>query len=48
MIGNVINSEFIVRREYPEAAALAFLLMMVMLVGAVLYARVLGTEQITT
>jgi spermidine/putrescine transport system permease protein len=48
MIGNVINSEFIVRREYPEAAALAFLLMVVMLGGAIIYARLLGTEQITT
>jgi spermidine/putrescine transport system permease protein len=48
MIGNVINNEFLVQRNYPESAALAFLLMTVMLVGAVLYARVLGTEQITT
>jgi spermidine/putrescine transport system permease protein len=48
MIGNVINNEFLVQRNYPESAALAFLLMTVMLVGAVLYARVLGTDQITT
>lgn len=48
MIGNIIQSEFLRARDYPEAAALAFTLMAIMLVGAVLYARVLGTEEITT
>lgn len=47
MVGNVIQYEFLVARNYPEAAALAFLLMAVMVVGAVIYARVLGTAQIT-
>ena len=31
----------------PEAAALAFVLMAIMLVGAIIYARVLGTARIT-
>lgn len=48
MIGQVIQSEFLVSRDYPEAAALAFLLMAVLLVGAVVYARLLGTEEVTT
>jgi len=48
MIGNVIQSEFLVARDYPEASALAFILMAAMLVGATLYARLLGTEEITT
>ncbi|HYF10732.1 MAG TPA: ABC transporter permease [Actinomycetota bacterium] len=48
MIGNIIQSEFLRSRDYPEAAALAFVLMAIMLVGAVLYARLLGTEEITT
>lgn len=48
MIGNIIQSEFLRARDYPEAAALAFTLMAIMLVGAVLYARLLGTEEITT
>jgi spermidine/putrescine transport system permease protein len=48
MIGNVISSEFLVSRDYPEASALAFLLMAVLLIGAILYARVLGTEEVTT
>ena len=47
MIGNVIQAEFLRNRDYPEAAALAFVLMVVMVVGAVIYARVLGTERIT-
>ena len=48
MIGNIIQSEFLGERDYPEAAALAFTLMAIMLVGAILYARVLGTEEITS
>lgn len=48
MIGNIINVEFLRARDYPEASALAFILMAIMLVGAILYARVLGTEEITT
>jgi spermidine/putrescine transport system permease protein len=48
MIGNVISSEFLVLRNYPRAAALAFILMIVMAIGASLYARILGTEEVTT
>jgi len=48
MIGNVINSQFLVFRDYPVAAALAFILMALMVVGATMYARLLGTEEITT
>ncbi|MCI0632708.1 MAG: ABC transporter permease [Actinobacteria bacterium] len=47
MIGNVIQAEFLRNRDYPEGAALAFVLMAVMVIGAVLYARLLGTERIT-
>lgn len=48
MIGNIIQVEFLRARDYPEAAALAFILMAIMLVGAVVYARLLGTEEVTT
>lgn len=48
MIGNIIQTEFLQARDYPEAAALAFILMAIMLIGAIVYARVLGTEDITT
>ena len=43
----VIQSEFLRDRNYPEATALAFVLMAIMLVGAVIYARLLGTARIT-
>jgi spermidine/putrescine transport system permease protein len=48
MVGNQIQTLFLRYRDYPEAAALAFVLMAFMLIGAVIYARVLGTEEITT
>jgi spermidine/putrescine transport system permease protein len=48
MIGNQIQAEFLTYRNYPRASALAFILMILMLIGASLYARLLGTEEITT
>jgi spermidine/putrescine transport system permease protein len=48
MIGNIIESQFLVFRNYPLASALAFIVMLLMLVGAISYARLLGTEEITT
>lgn len=47
MIGNVIQREFLTNNDYPEAAALSFLLMAAILIGVFLYARVLGTEELT-
>ena len=47
MIGQVIQDFFLVRHEYPVAAALSVILMRGMLVIAVIYARVLGTEDST-
>src|SRR5207237_8962426 len=47
MIGNVIQSEFLSIRDYPSAAALSFILMGIILVGVLIYARVLGTERLT-
>ena len=44
MIGNVIQSQFLVLRDYPVAAALSFVLMALILVGIALYARALGTR----
>lgn len=48
MIGNIIQQEFLSARDYPEAASLAFILMAILLVGAIAYARLLGTEEVTT
>ncbi len=47
MIGNVIQSKFLVILDYPTAAALSFLLMAFILIGIFLYARVLGTRNLT-
>ena len=45
MIGNVIQSKFLELTDYPAAAAMSFLLMGAILVGVILYARAVGTEQ---
>ncbi|MGH2634716.1 MAG: ABC transporter permease [Actinomycetota bacterium] len=47
MIGNVIQREFLENFNYPVAAALSFTLMAALLVGATIYARALGTEDVT-
>ena len=47
MIGNVIQSKFLTILDYPTAAALSFILMTLILVGVFLYARALGTQQLT-
>ncbi len=46
MIGNVIQSQFLIVRDYPMAAALSFILMGAILVAITLYARALGTRQL--
>ncbi|GAA4509847.1 MULTISPECIES: ABC transporter permease [Nonomuraea] len=46
MIGNIIQTEYLVNNDYPTASALSFTLMAVLLVGIFVYARVLGTENV--
>jgi spermidine/putrescine transport system permease protein len=46
MIGNVIQKQFLVVKDYPAAAALSFLLMAIILVGVLLYTKALGTEDL--
>jgi spermidine/putrescine transport system permease protein len=46
MIGNIIQQKFLLELDYPEASALSVVLMLVMLVLASFYARVLGTEDV--
>jgi spermidine/putrescine transport system permease protein len=46
MIGNVIQSQFLVLSNYPEAAAMSFLLMAAIMVAVLLYARLLGTQRL--
>lgn len=47
MIGNVIEREFLVSNDYPTGSALSFILMAGILVGVFLYARALGTEELS-
>jgi spermidine/putrescine transport system permease protein len=46
MIGNIIQTKYLVNNDYPTAAALSFTLMAVMLIGIFVYARALGTENV--
>ncbi len=48
MIGNIVQSKFLVINDYPTASALSFTLMAIMLVLISIYARILGTEEVTT
>ena len=47
MIGNVIQRLFLQTNAYPEAAALSFVLMFAVLVLVALYARAVGTANLT-
>ncbi len=46
MIGNVIQKQFLVVKDYPAAAALSLTLMLIILVGVLAYTRALGTEDL--
>jgi spermidine/putrescine transport system permease protein len=46
MIGNVIQSQYLIVRNYPVAAALSFVLMAAILIGIFAYARALGTKSL--
>jgi spermidine/putrescine transport system permease protein len=47
MIGNVIQGKFLVSLDYPSAAALSFLLMGLILLSLLIYARIVGSERLT-
>jgi spermidine/putrescine transport system permease protein len=44
MIGNKIQSLYLTERNYPEAAALSFLMMVAILIVVLIYIRTAGTE----
>jgi spermidine/putrescine transport system permease protein len=46
MVGNVIDSQFIIVRNYPVASALSFILMATILVLVFVYIRRAGTEDL--
>ena len=46
MIGTIIQNQFLSVRDYPLAAGLSFVLMLIITLGVLAYARVLGTEEL--
>lgn len=46
MIGNVVQFRFLEANDTPSAAALSFVLMAIITVGTLIYARLLGTEDL--
>ncbi|HET7029469.1 MAG TPA: ABC transporter permease [Candidatus Limnocylindrales bacterium] len=47
MIGNVIQNRLLLQNDYPVGSALSFILMAAILAAVAIYARLLGTEQLT-
>ncbi len=47
MIGNVIQARFLVSNDYPTASALSFVLMVGIIIAVMVYARLLGTEDLS-
>jgi spermidine/putrescine transport system permease protein len=46
MIGTVVQDRFLVQLDYPSAAALSFVLMIIITIGTLIYARALGTDDL--
>jgi spermidine/putrescine transport system permease protein len=46
MIGTVVQDRFLVQLDYPTAAALSFTLMAIITVATLIYARLLGTDDL--
>jgi len=46
MIGTVIQNQFLTVRDYPLAASISFVLMAAITIGVLVYARLLGTEEL--
>ena len=46
MIGNVINAQFLATQDYPTAAALSFILMIIISALVFIYIRKAGTEEL--
>lgn len=46
MIGSVVQDRFLVQLDYPTAAALSFILMVIITLATLIYARILGTDDL--
>ena len=47
MIGNVVQGSFLKQNDYPSAAAISFVFMAIITCIVLVYARFLGTEDLT-
>ena len=47
VIGNVVQTQFLERNDYPTAAAISFVLMAIIVAFVLIYAHFLGTEDLT-
>src|SRR6478672_2080199 len=46
MIGNVVQNQFLVQANYPAAAALSFVFMLIVMIIVIVYGWLLGTEDL--
>lgn len=46
MIGTVVQDRFLVQLDYPSAAAISFVLMVIITIATLVYARALGTDDL--
>lgn len=46
MIGNIVENQFLKQNQYTAAAAMSLVLMLIITVGVLVYAKVLGTEEL--
>ena len=46
VIGDVVQQQFLGRNDYPTAAAISFVLMAIITLAVLVYARFLGTEDL--
>jgi len=47
MIGNVIQRLYLVNNDYPQASALSLILMAGIVVGVIIYRRILRGQELT-
>ncbi len=46
VIGDVVQNQFLGRNDYPTAAAISFVLMAIITIGVLIYAKFLGTDDL--
>jgi spermidine/putrescine transport system permease protein len=47
MIGNVVQTLYLTNNDYPQASAISLILMVGLIIGVILYTRVLRGQELT-